>query len=484
MIRKLFSHTIIYGAAPHVSKVASFFVLPIVTQYLTAVDYGIYGVVTATTGLISVLANLGLRVVLVNSYYKHPHRYKWAWRQIYGFLRVWLFPFAACSSLLVYLIIPKEAGDNIPIIIALNVLPGLLFGQTATIATTLYQVQKKPIPIAMRTAIFGTLTVLLNLYTIAILKMGYMGWFWSSFIVTILNNASYWFPLNRKFGVTPIFNFKRRFIKRSLKISLPTIPHYYATYLLNTSDRLVMQFVNVSTANIGKYNAAYTFGNYFSNLGIASGLAVGPILNECYQRKDDRTARNLIFLQQTVFLLLSVAVSLWLKELFEFFIRNDELNQTYGLGVIIVMAYNYRPMYYGANAKIFFEEKTNVLWRVSFVAGALNVVLNLIFIPIFGYPVAAITTFVCLMYMGYSGYYLKAFRDHNTLNYYPELWMGLTIALTVAVYFMVEMPLIYKVVTTLLLVPVGAVGMLRLRKKIHEKKSKKTSGPREPDIME
>jgi O-antigen/teichoic acid export membrane protein len=348
MIRKLFTHTAIYGLAPQVSKVASFFVLPIVTQYLTPTDYGVYGVVTAIIGSISVLGSMGLRVVLVNSFYQSAGHYKWLWRQIYGFLNILVVPYAILSATLVYLIIPEEAQHNAWEIIFINVAPVVFFGQTSTLATTYYQINKKPMPIAIRTALFGTLTILLNLYTIAHLKMGYMGWFWSTFFVGILTNLSYWIPLNWKYKITPIFNFKWRLIKRSLRVSLPTIPHYYATYLLNTSDKLVMEFVNVSTANIGKYNAAYTFGNYFSNLGNASGLAVGPLLNECYKNNDDRKARNLVFLQQVVFLLLSFGVSIWLRELFHFFIRNEELGEMYHLGVIIVMAYNYRPMYFGA----------------------------------------------------------------------------------------------------------------------------------------
>src|SRR5688572_31754143 len=250
MLRKLFSHTLIYGAAPHVSKIASFFVLPIVTQYLSPIDYGVYGVLTATIGSVSVFASLGLRIVLVNSFYKSPSQYKWLWRQIYGFLSIWVIPYALASAGLVYWIIPEEAMENVWTIIFINVAPLVFFGQTSTLATTYYQINKKPLPIALRTAFFGTLTVLLNLYTIAVLRLGYMGWFWSTFIVGVLNNLSYWIPLNTTLGIKPIFNFKWRTIKKSLKVSFPTIPHYYSTYLLNSSDKVVLEFLNVSTANI------------------------------------------------------------------------------------------------------------------------------------------------------------------------------------------------------------------------------------------
>jgi O-antigen/teichoic acid export membrane protein len=430
MIRKLFSHTAIYGLAPHVSKFASFFVLPLVTQHLTAIDYGVYGVVTAAVGLISVLASLGLRLVLVNSFFKSPNHYKWQWRQIYGFLTIWSMPYTIVTSILLYLIVPGEASDNVWAIIALNVIPLIFFGQTSTIAMTYYQVNKKPMPIALRTITIGLLTIFLNWYTISILKMGYMGWFWSTFIAGIINNISFWIPLNIGLKITPIFNFKYRLLKQNLKVSLPTVPHYYSGYLLNTSDKLLMEFLKVDSASIGKYNVAYTFGNYFNTLGVASGLAVGPLLNECYKAGNEVKARSLIFIQQVIFLLLSFAICLWMKELFYFFIRNEELNKMYFLGVIIVMGYNYRPMYFGANAKLMYVEKTKLLWRVSFVAGILNVTLNLIFIPVFGYEAAAYTTYVSLLYMGYAGYFFKEFREHTKVAYHPLLWLLLTVVIT------------------------------------------------------
>lgn len=470
MIRKLFSHTVIYGSAPYVSKIASFFILPIITQYLTPIDYGVYGVVTALTGALSVLASLGLRLILVNSFYRSPNRYRWVWRQLYGFLTLWIFPYALLSVLLVYFVIPEEAKHQVWLILFLNLVPALLFGQAATLATTYYQINKKPMPIAIRTAIFGVLTVLLNWYTIAELRLGYMGWFWSNFIIGLLSNMSYWLALNFKYRITPIFNFKWRLIKNSLKVSLPTVPHYYSGYLLNSSDKVVLELVQVSTANIGKYNAAYTFGNYFSNLGNASGLAVGPLLNECYKAGNDRLARNLIFLQQIVFLMISFLVSIWLKEIFHFFIKNEELNKMYYLGVIVVMAYNYRPMYMGANAKLFFAEKTKVLWKVSFIAGLGNVILNLICIPMFGYEAAAYTTFVSLMYMGYSGYFLNAFKKENDVNYYPMLWLIGTTLLTAIGYVSVEFSAIKKILITAIIIPISAFSMIRLRRMIHDKK--------------
>ena len=123
----------------------------------------------------------------------------------------------------------------------------------------------------------------------------------------------------------------------------------------------------------------------------------------------------------------------------------------YILAIIIIMSYSYRPMYLGANNRLFYIEKTKVLLKISFVAGLANVLMNLIFIPIYGFEVAAITTYVSLMYMGYSGYYLKVFKDNNNLNYYPLLWLLTTLILTISAIYIVELDLVIKVLVNIIL---------------------------------
>ena len=468
MLRKLFSHTAIYGLAPQIAKIAQIFVLPVITQDLTDLDFGVAGIMTAYTTAISVLAVLGLRVVLINSFFKSSGQYKWAWRQIYGFLTLWNFIYALLLGFLIYWVVPEQASENRIEIMLLNIGPFILFGPIATIGTTYYQINQKPVQVGTRTAIFGVLGVFLNLYFISYLKMGYMGWFWSTFLVGVISNFSYWYPMNIQLGLKPIFNFKWKLIKRSLKISLPTVPHYYSGYLLNSSDKMVMDMVNVGTGDIGKYNVAYTIGNIVQQVGTASGLAVGPMMMEKYKKGDDIGARNLVFVLQILFLICTFLACIWLKEIFAFLIRNDTLASMYSLGIIIVMGYNYRPMYMGSNNKLFYTEKTKVLWRVTFVAGVINVVSNFLLIPIFGFQIAAITTFVSLMFMGYIGFYLKIFKKINSAEYYPFRWLLMTVILTGLAYFLVELQVYIKLLVSFSFILILTLLFFRFKEKINE----------------
>jgi O-antigen/teichoic acid export membrane protein len=455
MLKKLFSHTLVYGLAPQISKLAYFFALPFITSDLTELDFGVAGVMTAYTSAISALATLGLGFILSNSFYHSPNHYKWRWRQIYGFLTLWNFIYAFILGLLLYFVVPKEAEKDKWLILLLNILPLVFFGQTTVIGNLLYRVKQRPRAIAIRTICFGLLNVILIVIFIKYYKLGYLGWFFATFISTVFSNLSYWYSLNVVYRITPIFNYKWKYIKRSLKVSLPTIPHYYGAYLLSSSDRVVMDFLKVDTNSIGKYNFAYIISNAFATLSTAIGSAFGPLSNELHKKKEDLRARNLVFAMQLFFFILTFFSSLWLKEVFRYVVKNKSLAQLYPLTIIIIMSQNYRPMYLGTGVKIMFFEKTNSLWKITFVAGGINVILNLILIPILGYEIAAITTFISYMYMGYSAFFYKVGKELKTVNYYPLVWLAVTILLTVLVYFMVELNWQIKMVITFVSLIIG-----------------------------
>jgi O-antigen/teichoic acid export membrane protein len=384
MLKKLLSHSLIYGLSPQIGTVAGVFALPLITQYLTAFDYGVWGIITAYSGGLQALATLGLSVVLHNTFFKMPKQYKWMWRQIYGFLILWSIPYALLLCALLYWVVPSDVGGNKFLLIGLVILPIVLFGPTSILGTFYYQLNQKPLPIAVRNIVFGLLTVVLQIYTISHLRLGYMGWAWSGFVVNVLLNFSYWYIVNFKLGYTPIFNFKWKSIRQALKISLPTIPHYYAYYILESSDKVMMERLKVPIAQLGEYNLASRFGNYFSAFVNAANKAIGPMMLKTYQEKNDEATKNIVFMFQIILLYLSFSYSIWSKEVFSILIKNDALKTIYPLSIIMVMAYNYRPMYIGVSNKLFYVEKTNLLWQISFVAGVLNVLLNLICIPYFG----------------------------------------------------------------------------------------------------
>lgn len=452
MLKKLFTHSLIYSLAPQAPKLASLFLMPIITRHATALDYGIYGIITSYLFFATALKDLGLGVVFVNTFYKHEKKWPIIWRLLHGHLILWGFIFAFILLLLLKVAIPAEANKNFWTIAALTILPSVLFDTTSLIGNYYFRFSLKPIFIGIITVTTGVLTVFATYYFIVVLERGYMGWFVASFISSFCMFLFYFYPVYVKLKLIPIVTFRKKFIMPHFKVALPMIPHNYSSYLLNSSDRVIMNQFKVNINQIGQYNIAYNFGNYFESVGEAIGMAVGPFYSKLYTSKKSSALedeRNFTFFLMTGFLVGTFVVSLWLKEIFLLLISNKELRSAYDIGGIIIMSYAYRPMYWSAGIKLSIYEKTSVLWRISFIAGVINVLLNIIFIRQFGIYAAAISTMISLLYMGFAGYFFKSYKKLKGLNHYPFAWLGAIILLTIIFYLLKDVSVFFKIAITL-----------------------------------
>lgn len=421
---------------------------------MTSSDYGLYGVITSYTSLLGGLSDLGFSIVMLNAFYNYPNRWHILWKQLHFYLIVWSFVYGLILAGLLFIIMPDEAVKNSFWIIIYVCIPAMFFSTVPTIGVRYYQFSQKPMYVAFVSAIVGVLSILLNLYSIVYLKMGYMGWFLSLFISSIISFLFYVYPVFVKYKLYPIIAFRKNFLVKNLKVSLPTIPHSYSSYLLNSSDRLVMDRLQVKVQNIGQYNMAYTFGNYFEFFGNAVGMALGPFYTSLFSKRSEHADKNVHFLThwlQISFICVGFIISLWCKEILNILINNTELKLVYPLAIVIIMGYSYRPYYWTAITRIQYSEKTSQLWKVSLIAGVLNVALNLVFIPMFGIMAACISTFVSLLYMGFSGYFMKAFKENESMRYYPKSWILIISLSTMLVYLIKDIPIYMKVSVSLLL---------------------------------
>jgi O-antigen/teichoic acid export membrane protein len=122
-------------------------------------------------------------------------------------------------------------------------------------------------------------------------------------------------------------------------------------------------------------------------------------------------------------------------------------------------------MYMAVISLLTFHEKTSKLWRISTVAGVGNIILNLILVPLYGFQMAAYTTFASLMYMGYAGFYLRAYKELTPLRYHAIWWLLATVALLVLAYQLREVAVWQKTLITLFSLSAGMVAFWKYRSK-------------------
>ena len=448
MIKKLLSDSAIYGLAPYIPKIVSIFILPLLTAHLTEVDYGIAGTIAAYTAALAAFSTLGFNAVLQISFFKSRCQYKILWREIYGFLQFWMVIFAVLQGAILYWIMPMEALDNRWNIILLTNFNGVFFGPSALLGPLYYQLNQRPMPIAIRSVLSGFITLLSNYILIVIYDLGYMGWYVSSFVGTFLVNASYWYILNFKLGLSPIYKFKARTIKNNLKVSLPVIPHYYSIFLINTSNRLIMDRCRLGMSAIGEFNMAQQITTYIDSGVSAINTAINPMCMNAIRDNNEKEARRIIYSFSLLTLSVTFLFALWSREIFELLISNEVLAGTYPYAAMLVMALNYRPMYVAVSNIFFYHEKTLALLYITFAAGLIALVANLIFIPFYGIWAAVIVNYVAFLYMGYSGFFFPLFKENSQVSYHPLAAFSIQIALTLLCVFFLDSGFVTKIIIT------------------------------------
>lgn len=466
MFKILIKNSFIYAFIPQLPRVASFFVLPFITPFLTKVDYGIIGILDVYIGLISAIHFLGFNVVIVNAFLNYPKRYKIIWRQLYGFLLIWSLFYIFILGLLIYFTLPNEAEENLKIIILVKLIPELIFTPIVLFTTIYYRMNNMAWPIVIRSLISGIIAVVLNYYLIAVLKLGYMGWIYSGFIAGFVGGVLFIISFFKELKMYPIFNFKRRIIIKAIKVGLPVIPHNYSHYLLNSSDRFIMERLHVTTGNIGIYSLAYTLGMYINLVANAVNQAVSPNLLICIKEKKWKSYQDLVILFQSSIFLICVIAAFWVNDWMPLLIRNKELNQYPQIFVIIALSYSAWPLYTGCNNVLFYYEKTSVLWKITTMAGIINVVLNILLIPKYGFLVAAWTTLGAMLYQSFSGFFFKHYRELNHANLNPFFWFFMVIISLFWALNIMDSSILNKVISTFIIL---IVILLYLYKKINLK---------------
>jgi O-antigen/teichoic acid export membrane protein len=212
----------------------------------------------------------------------------------------------------------------------------------------------------------------------------------------------------------------------------------------------------VALTNIGEYNLAYSFSNYFGSFNNSMNSILSPIYFKCFAMKDQkksiRFTNSLTILWFIFILICCLLICVWCKEIFSLLYRNPDFSDIYRYVPFLLIGMMYRPFYVVCVDKNIYFEKTKNILLISLGGGVINLILNLIFIPIYGLQAALYTTFFSYLYMGFSGFYIKSLRKNIDFSYNPVIFIA-TIVLTLLFGVLVrDVDLLLKILITILLI--------------------------------
>lgn len=466
-VTQIFTNTIWYGLIPKLPVFINVLLLPLITPYLTRFDYGIYGILTSYSGIASLIAVMGLNIHLTNSFYVYKNHFRIIWGRILFILLLSGIIFAAIYGLIISQVLTDVSGSVKVIAIVCTCIP-IAFIANVTIAQHYYPLVYRPLPLVVRNLIASLLGVVVTFVSIYYFRLGFLGWVIglavSAITAFILFIPSLWI----KERISPIICFDGKRIRRWLRVSLPIIPHSLGFILLGSSDRIIMDFLGVSTEDIGIYTNGYQMGDYAVVFTSAMIISIAPRIQELFRASKFIELKKLYLFCQTITVFVVVMISIWMPQIYQLLIRNPELYTANGIATLICFANIAFPFYTFISTAAFIREDTGKVLYLIFVPGALNIILNLIFIPIYGYQVAVVTTLIAYWSQLMIPYCIPYFRDTARLLfgnlYIPGLLLVIFIVLVIVSYFVAQWELAFKVVASMGAISLFGIYLLKQRK--------------------
>lgn len=468
-LKEIVSNTIWFGIIPKLTILITVLITPMITPYMTPEDYGIIGVISAYVGTISGFATFGLHIHLTNSYYEYKHHFMVVWRR----LMFWMAIGAFLSMLITICLLWFKLPDTFPwprwcIVILASL--GVLLCFNNVIAQNYYNLKLQPKPLVVRNMIGSLSGIAVMFVVVYYLRWGYMGYVISTAVSALTLFLLFVYPLWYKLKIYPYPNPFNRRVKWWLKVAVPVIPHNVGHVLLSSSDRIIMSVLPVSTYDIGIYSNGYTFGEYGSVLILALVVALGPVMQTTFRKKNFTQMRKILIFSELVSLVIIVGLSLWMREIYQLLVRNEELQICHTVAGNICFSYAMYPLYAMISTPAIVEKKTwNLLWLV-FVPALLNIILNFLFIPYYGYRAAIITTIIAYWVVSIIVLLVPYYREHLTNwlgNPFRIIWLPvICIIAIISAQWLGEISVVCKSIITFIFLSVCLLIVFMNRQKI------------------
>lgn len=391
-----------YTVGNFVNRGIAFFSTPIFTRLLTKEDYGEFSNFTAWAGMLMVITSLDMYASINRAYQDYEEDF-----DSYMSTISWLsISFSAVCYLMAWIFrdwAVRLFGMNFLYINMLFIY--LIFAPASQLFLTWQRIRGE-----YKTAIYvNSGSALLSLGLSLLMVHIFQNKLWGRMIgyvlpVVMINALLYGVFFSRG------KHFIREKAKYALALAVPLIPHHLSGSILAKSDQFMIKRF-CGNADLAVYSFAYDCSTVVSILATSINQAYVPWLYRKLKENDfaeiDRQARRLFVL----FLALILGVMLFGPEIV-YILGGNKYAVSVSLLPVIMIGYCFNFLYtYYANLE-FYCKKTITISAFTVVAAGINVGLNFLWIPRFGYGAAAITTAI-----GFAALYILHYLANRRTPY-------------------------------------------------------------------
>ena len=188
----------------------------------------------------------------------------------------------------------------------------------------------------------------------------------------------------------------------ALKYNLPLVPHYLSALILAHSDRIMIKMM-IDESSAGKYGLAYNVASIVRLFNTSLNNVLIPWTYQSIKKKEYKRIGKYSLILMLLIAVINLVIMAVAPEMIRFFAPKeyyDAVDCIYPVSMAVFFMF----MYDTFSKFVMYFEKTKYVMYVSVVSAALNVGLNFLLIPIFGYVAAAYTTLICYIVYGIGHY--------------------------------------------------------------------------------
>lgn len=415
-----FKTSSVYLTSTIIGAGVAFFLVPILTRFLTPNDYGIVANYIALLTLASyfiMLSNSGY--IFRNYFFLKKAEMKISVNNVF-FINLIISIIVTIILFLFHTIIYNELGIPlnwlifIPLIAIMKIL--------IDVRLNLYQAQKKAKKYVSVELSYSVLNLGLSVLFVTIFLMDWRGRLLALIIATVLLSFISFYLLAKNGWIRLSLNsLRKNDIVDFLKFGIPLIPHSIGGFVLALSDRFfISSMVDVSAA--GLYSVGFTFGGLLMILHAAfyKVFLQYAFENLSSTNDSDEVKSKLVkitYIYITLFVISSIGLFFIAKTIFPFFV-GEKFQDAYVYVLWIALGYAMLAAYQMFGIYVIYTKKTKmVAFRTDFLAAVIKLPLTYFLIIYIGPIGAAIATF--------AAYFITAISAWQINNKaYPMPWFS------------------------------------------------------------
>ena len=384
-----------------IPKAIGFFLLPIFTRYLSPAEYGIISYTASITIFLFAFIVLSLNTYLLRcvfDYEKEEDRKKLI-GNIFLFIIIVNFLMLGLELILFpKLILIYNIKVNFHPYFKLALINNFL-QVFSVVPLIIYRYKGKAINFVIINATNSFIQVIFSLILVIHFNMGVLGRYYGSLIANVIFFVVYIIIIYKN----AILNLNLPQIKKGLIFSLPLVPSTFLYIIIDVSDRIILERY-VPLADLGIYSVSYTLGMILQIFAYSSYLAYEPIVFSKIGKSDfSQTMIKIKKYYLSVIFILSFLYALFAKDILTIMV-SSRFRSGFKIIPIIILSTIFLSENYLFGTILMGIKKTKISLILNLIGAVINVIVNLLLIPIIGIYGAAISTLTsyliifCLFY--------------------------------------------------------------------------------------